>query len=214
MGEASGTGHQRAIIVWDVPATIERHQTFSVMLGIKCLAGCAPKPWRLEIKDHTGKTVATGVTDEELSSGTEALQTCRVELSAPPAEGSFRWSVLAPAMQMAGSGDGDPAAGHSAVEAQFNLRVVPAPDYELTVIASRAGDDRPVAGARVVVHPYRARTDARGRAVLALPKGSYRLFVTGTDLLPFRCSGELTADTTVRAELAPDTGPSDAEIWS
>jgi hypothetical protein len=71
-----------------------------------------------------------------------------------------------------------------------------------------------VRGARVVVHPYRAVTDAEGVAELRVPKGAYRLFVSGGDYFPFRSDGEIGADVTIRAELDVDRGPSDAELWS
>jgi hypothetical protein len=51
-------------------------------------------------------------------------------------------------------------------------------------------------------------------AELSLPRGQYRLFVSGQSFFPFRSDGELKSDLTIRAELDPDLGPTDAEIWS
>jgi hypothetical protein len=72
----------------------------------------------------------------------------------------------------------------------------------------------PIAGAKVVVHPYRALTDADGVAEIRLPKGAYRLFVSGHERFPFRSDGEISGDLTITAELDDDFGPSDAELWS
>jgi hypothetical protein len=40
------------------------------------------------------------------------------------------------------------------------------------------------------------------------------LIVSGRDRFPCRSDGEVGADTTIRAELDVDLGPSDAELWS
>jgi hypothetical protein len=92
--------------------------------------------------------------------------------------------------------------------------VVRAPQCVLRVVAIDAASRKPVRGARVVVHPYRAVTDEQGVAELRVPKGAYRLFVSGRDYFPFRSDGEVRADVTIEAELAADRGPSDAELWS
>jgi hypothetical protein len=57
-------------------------------------------------------------------------------------------------------------------------------------------------------------TNAEGIAELRVPRGAYRLIVSGRDRFPFRSDGEVGADTTIRAELDVDLGPSDAELWS
>jgi hypothetical protein len=82
------------------------------------------------------------------------------------------------------------------------------------VVAVDAASRAPVRGARVVVHPYRSVTDAQGVAELRVPKGTYRLFVSGRDYFPFRSDGEVRADITIQAELDADRGPTDAELWS
>ena len=71
----------------------------------------------------------------------------------------------------------------------------------------------PVEGAKVVAHPYRTLTDAQGRAELRVPGGAYRLFVSGKQYFPFRHDCDVTADVTVRAELAVDRELSDDDIW-
>jgi hypothetical protein len=102
---------------------------------------------------------------------------------------------------------------HAAASAGFQVRVEAKGECLLTVVAVDARSSAPVRGAKVVVHPYRAMTNALGVAEIRVPKGAYRLFVSGLDRLPFRSDGKITADVTVRAELDPDFGPSDAELW-
>jgi hypothetical protein len=84
----------------------------------------------------------------------------------------------------------------------------------LKVIAVDARNGKPIPGAKVVVHPYRAMTDLHGVAEIRVPRGPYRLFVSSRDRFPFRSDGEIDADVTIRAELDEDLGPTDAELWS
>ncbi len=115
------------------------------------------------------------------------------------------------------TGDGEmdvPAVAHTDGTARFGVRVVSPPACVVTVVAVDAESRNPVAGARVVAHPYRAVTDRRGVAELRVPAGEYRLFVSGRGCEPFRFDGELKADTTIRAELARVRELTDADIWS
>ena len=72
----------------------------------------------------------------------------------------------------------------------------------------------PVKGAKVSVHPYRTFTDERGVAEVRVPKGQYRLFVSGKKYFPFRSDGELKTDVTITAELVLDLELTDADVWS
>jgi hypothetical protein len=103
---------------------------------------------------------------------------------------------------------------HTGTCTRFQIRTVTAPEYLVKVVAVDAESRAPLPGAKVVVHPYRAITDAHGVAEIRVPKGAYRLFVSGRDHFPFRSDGEISADVTIRAELDKDLGPSDAELWS
>ena len=119
------------------------------------------------------------------------------------------------AVEPAGAADpGGAANPHTVGRARFGVRVVPAPECCVTVVALDAASRTPVEGARVVAHPYRAVTDERGMAELQVPAGEYRLFVSGRGCIPFRFDGAVTADTTIRAELEQDRELSDADIWS
>jgi hypothetical protein len=92
-------------------------------------------------------------------------------------------------------------------------RVLP-PECVLRVEAVDKETRAPVKRAKVVAHPYRTLTDEGGFAEVRVPKGDYRLFVSGGGYLPFRRDGSVTGDMTIRVELTLDVGPSDAEVWS
>ena len=198
--------HDTRVVVWDTPPAIERGKRFAVKLGVACSARCPPAGWAVEVRDHDGERRATTTLGDEPWPGTDALYHAEVALLAPDAEGLYTWEAAALT-------DGTTVA-HSGCSARFGVRVVSPPACLLTIVALEAESGAPVAGVKVVAHPYRAVTDARGVAEIRVPAGRYRLFVSGKRYLPFRFDGEVQADTTIRAELAHDVELSDADLWS
>ena len=198
--------HATRIVVWGAPSAIECGQKFSVKLGVKCSCACRPDGWTIEVRDHGQKTLANVRPGDAPWPGTDALYYADVELTAPDTEGLYEWEgrLSATALDIA----------HSECSATFGVRVVPTAECRLTVVAVDMESQAPVSGAKVVVHPYRTSTDERGVAEMSVPKGTFRLFVSGRNYLPFRSDGEATRDVTIRAELAADVGPSDADVWS
>jgi len=198
--------HSTRVVAWDAPPAIECGERFSLKLGVKCSSECLPEGWELEVYDHDGKKQTTVTLSADTWPGSAALYYAEVDLQAPDAEGLYAWEARAP-------GPG-PVIPHAEGSAGFGVRVVPVPECVLTVLAIDKDSQTPVKDAQVVVHPYRAFTDERGVAEVRLPKGEYRLFVSGGDYFPFRSCGEAKSDMTIRAELAVDRGPSDADVWS
>ena len=202
--------HATRVVVWDVPAATECGAPLRFKVGVKCAAGCHSAGRQVTIRDAAGNDVASVAVGDVPWSGTDALHYAELELPAPAEQGSYAWeaSVAAdPAREPGG-------AAHAAATAAFQVRTVPPPECLVKVVAVDAVSRTPVCGARVVVHPYRAVTDAQGVAELRVPKGAYRLFVSGRDYSPYRSDGEVRADVTIEAELDADRGPSDAELWS
>ena len=202
--------HATRVVVWDVPAAVEPDTMVRVKVGVKCADECSSAGRRVDVRDGEGRVVASGCVGDVPWPGTAALYYAELELRAPSVEGLHaREAFVAAAGDAAGS-----AAAHEAATAQFMIRAARAPECRLKVIAVDARSRLPVPGAKVVVHPYHALTDADGIAELRVPKGAYRLFVSGRDRFPFRSDGEITDDVTIHAELDEDLGPSDAELWS
>ena len=202
--------HDTQVVVWDVPATIECGETFSVKLGVKCSGECQTDGWAVEVRDHEGKKRATATTGGEPWPDTAGLHYVEVELSAPEDEGLHTWEAMAPGNGLA---DG-PDIPHAEVVARFGVRAVPTPECLLTVVAIDLESQTPVEGAKVVLHPYKTFTNERGVAEVRVPGGEYRLFVSGKKYFPFRSDCDIKADVTIRAELAVDRELSDADIWS
>lgn len=201
-----GEPHATRVVVWDAPPAVERGARFFVRLGVACSARCRAAGWAVEVRDQDGERRAAARLSGEPWRGTDALYHARVALAAPRVEGLHTWKAVALT-------DGLPVA-HTGAAACFGVRVAPAPDCLLTVVAEDAEGGSPVAGARVAAHPWRAVTDERGVARLRVPAGAYRLFVSGKGYETFRFDGEAQADATIRAGLVLEVELSDADIWS
>ncbi len=197
--------HGTRIVVWNVPATIECGETFTVKVGVTCSSACRPDGWTVEVRDHDGEKRASATTSSEPWPHTAGLHHAQVELHAPDTAGLYTWEVRGPANEL--------DVPHAAGVGRFGVRAVPAPVCLLTVVAVDLESHTPVEGAKVVAHPYKASTDERGIAKLRVPEGEYRLFVSGKKYVPFRSVCDVKADVTVRAELAVDRELSDADIW-
>ena len=201
--------HATRVVVWDVPVAVAPGAAFSVKVGVKCAADCSSAGRLVEIRDSDGQVVASALVSDAPWPGTSALYHAELELRAPRAEGMHPREAFVVA-----SSDDAGGAAHDAASTRFQIRAVRPPECRLKVIAVDARSHAPVPGAKVVVHPYHALTNADGIAELRVPKGAYRLFVSGRDRFPFRSDGEIDADVTIQAELDEDFGPSDAELWS
>lgn len=86
----------------------------------------------------------------------------------------------------------------------LTVRVVAAPECEVTAKAIDRESGAPIAGARVVIHPYRTVTDSNGIASVKVSRGRYDVLVSGHRYLPFCASIEVTADMNTTAELDAD----------
>jgi hypothetical protein len=198
--------HNISVIVWDVPSAIECSAKFSLRIGVKCPFECRHDEWLIEVNDHNGNQNACTSLSDEPWPDTTALYYAEMELTAPDSTGIYSWVAKVPAIEKDIS--------HTECAAGFNLRVVAKPECILTVEAIDSESQSPVAGAKVVVHPYRTTTDKNGMAQVRVPKGEYRLFVSGKNYFPFRSEREVQSDMTIRAELAVDQELSDADEWS
>ena len=90
---------------------------------------------------------------------------------------------------------------HDAGAAAMAIRVVPAPDCEVTVEAVDRENQLPIKDAHVVMHPYRATTDENGIAKVKVTKGRYDILVSGSKYVAISIPAEVTADIATRAEL-------------
>ena len=202
--------HETRIVVWDTPTALESGAPIRFKVGVKCAAECGTAVRRVEIRDADGRRVASASIGDAQWPGTSGLYYAELEVRAPETVGLHAWEAYAAPV----AGETAGPAVHAGASVRFQVRVVPAPECRLTIVALDARNRVPIEGARVVIHPYRALTDAHGVAEIRVPKGAYRLFVSGRNHFPFRSDGEVNSDMTIRAELDVDLGPTDAELWS
>jgi hypothetical protein len=185
--------HVTSVNVWGLPSAIATGERFSFMVGIKCSAGCKLTGGRLSIVDDEGAQIRAGSLSENLWPGTRALYFAEVEAEAPMAIGDHRWQARIPSF--------DPGVPHAEGAITFTVKVVGPPDHEVTVEAFDGEKQTPIAGAHVLLHPYRARTDGSGVARLKVAKGRYQLFVSGFNYIAYENIIDVAADVTTRAEL-------------
>ena len=150
----------------------------------------------MSLFDNAGAPAATVRLGNDIWPGTEALYFAEVEASAPLEAGSHPWVA-----KIAGW---DADMPHAPGSFPLVVRVVPAPDCEVTVRAVDREHQTPIKGARVVMHPYRAVTGDDGIARVRVARGQYDILVSGSHYMPACASVEVSADMITSAELDAD----------
>ncbi len=193
---AAGQPHTTELTVWDVPSAVIAAERLRFLVGARCGAGCDLGGRELGVYDQSGACVATATLDREVWPGTDALYFAEVETCAPTAAGSHSWAV-----KFAGW-DGEPP--HEARAYPVALYVVVAPECEVTVSVVDRETQRPLAGASVVIHPYRGVTDESGNVHVRVAKGQHDMLVSGRGHMPVCNAIDATANIVVRVELDID----------
>jgi hypothetical protein len=185
--------HATSVNVWGLPSAIAAGERFTLKVGIKCSAGCKLTGMPLSVFDDEGAQVGTASLLDDVWPGTGALYFAEIEARAPLATGDHEWHIRTPEWER-----GVP---HAAGSSAFAVKVVRPPDHELTVAAFDREKQTPIKGAHVLLHPYRGLTDESGVAKVRVAKGSYKLFVSGFQYIPYQVIIDVAGDVTARAEL-------------
>jgi hypothetical protein len=188
--------HATSVNVWGVPSAIAAGERFRFKVGIKCSAGCKLTGRPLSVFDDEGEQVGAASLRDDIWPGTTALYFAEVDAHAPLRTGDQEWSVETP-----GSDSDVP---HAAGAFTFAVKVVSPPDHEVTVEAFDADTQAPIAGAHVLLHPYRALTDERGVAKVRVAKGKYKVFVSGFRYIAYEGFLDVAGDVATRAELTSE----------
>jgi hypothetical protein len=186
--------HAANVNVWGLPSATAAGERFRFRVGIKCSAGCKLSGRRLSIVDHEGEEVAAARLADDIWPGTDALHFAEMEAQAPAAPGDYQWQVRTP--------EWNSGIAHAAGSFTFAVKIVRAPDHEVTVEAFDSETQSPIKGAHVLLHPYRAYTDESGVAKLKVAAGRYKLFVSGFKYIAYQEILEVAGDVTTRAVLA------------
>lgn len=187
------TAHQIIVTAFEIPTAIPLGEPFEVIVGAKCTSGCNLSGQRIILNSSEGSKPATTTLGNDTWPGTEALYFSSAQLQAGETEGLMPWEVqLEP--------EGLPVL-HEAEPTSFMTRYVPAPEHELRVEVYDSEKHAPVKGASVVVHPFRTVTNDEGIALIKVPAGEHRLFVSGYQYYPFRSDIRVDGDAAIRADL-------------
>lgn len=197
--------HRLAPVVWDVPSAISPGQAFQVKIGGRCSSVCNASGWTISVRNHEGRTIARTQTGETPWPGTSGLRYAELDLVAPDDVGLFNWEVSFEAPE-----SGLP---HETGQRSFGVRTSPPADARLRIEAVDSESGAPVENLKVIVHPFSARTGPDGTAEIAVPNGAHRVFVSGKGYIPNRNECTVDDTQTIRVELEPDRGLSEAEVW-
>jgi hypothetical protein len=185
--------HRIVVSAFKIPTAIPLGESFEVVIGAKCTSGCTLAGQRIIMHSGEDSKPVTITLGNDLWPDTEALYFSVAQLRAGETEGQVPWEVqLEP--------EGLPVP-HEAEPVSFMARYVPAPEHELRVEVFDSERQTPVKGASVVVHPFRAITDDEGVALIKVPTGEHRLFVSGFQYYPFRSAIRVDGDAAIRADL-------------
>jgi hypothetical protein len=186
--------HIPRVQVWGMPSAIPACERFRMKVGIKCTSACNLAGCIVTVFDQGGVEAATGLLREAPSPGTTALYFTEIEATAPGSVGSHEWRAATPASE-----SGVP---HAAGELTFAIKVVGVPDYEITIEAFDQDKGTPIKGLHVMLYPYRALTGEDGIARMKVVRGSYKLYISGLNYIPYEDIVDATGDVTLRAPLA------------
>jgi hypothetical protein len=188
--------HATSVNVWGMPSAAAAGERFRFKVGIKCSAGCKLTGRPLSVFDDEGAQVGAASLRDDIWPGTTALYFAEVDAHAPLRTGDQEWRVETP-----GSDSDVP---HAAGALTFAVKVVSPPDHEVTMEAFDADTQAPIAGAHVLLHPYRALTDERGVAKVRVAKGKYKVFVSGFRYIAYEGFLDVAGDVATRAELTSE----------
>jgi hypothetical protein len=168
MAEATQT-HRTSLAIWDVPSTVIAGEQFTIRAGAKSSAASNLQGQRIAVRTAAGAVAASAALGSARWPDTEALYWTELSVPAPTRHGLTSYSArLEPSVLVS---------PRRTAEATFAVMVVPPPEQTLTVRLVAQETGAPIAHADIRLGPYRAITDASGRAELRLPKGQHELCI-------------------------------------
>jgi hypothetical protein len=195
--------HQTSLAVWAVPSPVRIGERFAVTVGAKSSGACTLAGAMVEIRDDTGAVIGKGTLGDTPWPETRALYWTGIALMAPPRDGLFRWAA-----HFAAAGLELP---HEDSSAAFSFAAVRPPAHRLTIKVVERDVAAPVADVQVALGPYRAATNAAGRAQIEAPAGSFELAVWKTGFEAAPVAVEITADAEVQVEMT--RLPEEVKAW-
>ena len=213
-GEASLTvrflarPHVTSMAVWGVPSPVVTGASFSVRVGVKCVAECGLAGGRVVVRDEAGRRVGEGLLGDVPAAGTSALHPADVELAAPDGEGLVSWSA-------GFAGSGRRQLPHGGCSARFGFRVTAPPEHRVRVRVVEAATNRPIGRVDVRVGAHMSTTNEDGVAAIDLPGGVFDMAACRAGWEFSSRKVEVSADLELEMEAvpAPDPAGDEDQIW-
>jgi len=204
--------HAISIAVQDISSPIVFGDEFRIKVGVKCSAECKLTDKKIEIYDHEGAKVATGMLGDVSWSGVTVPSCAEVKLKAPSIEGRYRWTVRFPKPDL--------ELPHEGASCTFGFATTRPLEHMVTIEIIDKDTKTPVKNARVRLRPhlyrgsvYTSRTDDDGGARVSVPKGDYQLYVWRDDKGTLLPTLRVASDVTIKAELSPVCDSSWMKFW-
>ncbi len=189
-----------SLAVWDAAVPVVAGETFAIKVGAKAADAHALAGLRIAVSDASGAMVASGTLGDAPWPGTEALYWLALSVSAPAMP-----QVTAYQVQLVDAPD-----EAEVVATAFTVVAATKPEHSVAVNITERDTAKPLADVEVRLGPFRARTDANGRAELRVCNGDYemRLWRTAHSAAPqpLTVDGDTQLDLTMQhvPEVHPD----------
>jgi hypothetical protein len=157
------------LMAWAMPDAVPAGERFAVKIGAKSSAGCALCGGVIEVRNADDAVLASAPLSASPWPGTGALYWTEIALQAPAAPGRFAFSARFDAAEI------DPP--HRSASLPISVTIAERPAHTLTVTVVAQGAGTPLEDVQIRFGPYRAVTDASGRAAVKLPTGRHQLLL-------------------------------------
>jgi hypothetical protein len=186
--------HETSIAVWDTPSPAILGREGSLKVGVKCSAACNLAGENIEIQDHEGNVVATGILAESPWPGSQGLYWIEISFQTPRQEGYYSWKAQFREPRQ--------VIPHQGAILPFGFQTARSPECRLSIEVRDSETKAPIADAFVAANTYHNYTDAHGRAILEITGGTYEIYVWRDGYLAWETALEISADTEIQAKLS------------
>ncbi|MDR0347158.1 MAG: carboxypeptidase-like regulatory domain-containing protein [Coriobacteriales bacterium] len=184
--------HALSLAVWDVTSPVASGEIVTAKAGAKCNNDCPLTETILNLYDAQGEHLASAALGSEPWAKSRALYWTEFAFQAPTETGIYTYRVR-----------NDNVENHRPAQIEFSFLVAPKPDCTLSVTLSDKESKEPIPSATVSFHPYRARTDEEGHALLQALTGQGKLSVSAVGYQHQQIDLVVTGDTTLSLMLEP-----------
>lgn len=178
---------------WQLPIGHPAGELARVRIGAKGGDNRSLAGQRFEVLNALGVLVVEGVLGNEPWPETQGTYSAEAALPTANEPGVARYTLRIPPFE-------NPLP-HAEGSIAFSFPTAPAPSHDVVVSVIDHLSREPLAGAHVVMHPFRSRSDRAGVARVRVSGGIYTLFVSHAGYDIYKAPLEVVSDHTHQAEL-------------